>query len=102
MSNSKERTMKNSYIYGFIVSIIMFVGCQERFIEPDLIPPSSPRGLATATGDNQVEISWLPNPEPDVAGYDVYMSSSYNGKYTYIGSAKETFFIDRGTSNGYT
>ncbi len=94
--------MKYANVIGLVMLVLMVAGCKEAFLEPDLIAPSSPRGLATTTGDNQIEISWLPNPEPDVAGYNVYASSSYNGKYTLIGSTKETLFIDRGISNGVT
>ena len=94
--------MKNIFFIGLTVSALLLIGCKENFVQPDFMPPLPPRGLATATGDNQVEISWLQNPESDVAGYNVFVSSSYNGKYELIGSTKESFFVDRGSRNGNT
>ena len=102
VSNTTEQAMKNIISIGLMLSTLFIIGCQENVIQVDLTPPSSPRGLATATGDNQIEVSWLPNPEPDVAGYRVYVSTSYHGTYQPIGSTTQTFFFDRGSRNGYT
>ncbi|MBI4546876.1 MAG: hypothetical protein HY707_02775 [Ignavibacteriae bacterium] len=90
-----------SSIVFFLVSVL-FVGCEDRIIQPDIIPPSAPRGLYTATGDNLVEIFWLDNPEPDVEGYHVYVSSSYDGEYGLIGTTQQLHFVDRGARNGTT
>ena len=35
--------------------------------------------------DNSVEITWRTNTEPDVAGYKIWVSSTYNGQYLFIG-----------------
>lgn len=77
-------------------------GCQVNINEPDITPPSSPRGIATSTGDNDVALSWLRNPERDVAGYNVYVSSSYEGTYDFIGTTRGTTFLDNGARNGNT
>lgn len=85
-----------------IAAIILMTGCKERVAAPDLTPPAAPRGLGTSPGDNFVEVYWLANSEPDVAGYNVYSSVSANGKYVFIGSTGATSFIDQSAKNGVT
>ena len=85
-----------------IVLSVLMIGCQDNIIQPDVTPPSAPRGLYTETGDNLVEIYWLDNPEVDVAGYHVYVSSSYDGEYESIGTRQQPHFVDRGARNGNT
>jgi hypothetical protein len=77
-------------------------GCHRGFLEPDYSPPSPPTGLRTATGDNFIEVFWNENPEPDVQGYNIYASSSYNGRYELIGSSDRAYFNDTGARNGNT
>ena len=52
----------------------------------DYTPPSPPTGIVVLNGDNRVDIYWTANRESDVAGYNVYYSYTYDGKYTLIGS----------------
>jgi hypothetical protein len=35
-------------------------------------PPAAPTGLATAMQDYQVQLTWNPNTESDVSGYNFY------------------------------
>lgn len=39
----------------------------------DLIAPSAPTGLDVLTGNSSLALSWFPNPENDVQGYNVYV-----------------------------
>lgn len=75
-------------------------GCHRWMTEPDVVAPSSPKGLFTATGDNFIELFWDVNREPDVAGYNVYVSSSFDGRYELIGSSDTPYYNDRGAKNG--
>jgi hypothetical protein len=70
--------------------------------EVDTTPPAAPSGLTVLNGDKVVDIYWNNNTESDLAGYDVYSSSTYNGKYTLLGSTTKTHFTDDGVTNGYT
>jgi hypothetical protein len=87
----------------WIVALLLFAsGCQMAHEAVDVTPPSAPRGLWTETGDNMIELFWDPNPEPDVAGYNVFVSGSYNGRYEWIGSVRSPYFRDTGVRNGST
>ena len=81
---------------------LFFFGCDVNIFRPDLTHPSSPQGLYTATGDNLVELFWNTNPETDVAGYNIFVSSSYNGTYELIGTISRPYFMDNGARNGNT
>lgn len=98
--------MKSVKILSIILTIMVglsITGCDEfdDYFYDDR-PPSPPKGIYTVTGDNRIDIFWNENPESDVAGYNVYYSYSYNGKYTLIGSTQFTSFIDYGAKNGTT
>lgn len=82
---------------------IMFFGCEEDLsIFYDNNPPATPTNISTMTGDNMTEISWKPVFDSDLAGYAVYWSDSYNGKYSLIGTTVESRLIDYDASNGIT
>jgi len=82
--------------------LLIFMGCINNSVQPDVTPPSIPRGLYAYAGDNFVELSWDQNPESDLAGYNIYVCNSYDGKYRIIKSTSETFYIDYNTANGQT
>jgi fibronectin type 3 domain-containing protein len=45
-------------------------------IPVDTIPPAAPVDLSAAPGDSAVELTWTANGETDLAGYNVYRSTS--------------------------
>jgi hypothetical protein len=93
--------MKTMTATLFLTSVLLFgSGCHRLLHEPDFTPPSAPTGLRTATGDNFIELFWNANREPDVEGYNVYVSSSYSGRYELIGSSETPYFNDRHAKNG--
>jgi hypothetical protein len=85
---------------ALLIGALALAGCHHNFFGPDFVPPSAPRGLSTSTGDNFIELFWDTNPEPDVAGYNVYVSSTYDGPYDLIGSSEDAYYVDRGAKNG--
>ena len=89
---------------AFISVIISLSSCEiyDPFYYIDDQPPSPPTGIFVLNGDNRVDISWMRNYETDVAGYNIYYSYSYNGKYTMIGSSNSNYFVDYGANNGVT
>lgn len=50
-------------------------GPQSVTIE-DRFPPAAPTGLNAVAGSGTVELSWNPNPEPDVLGYIVHRAAA--------------------------
>jgi hypothetical protein len=84
---------------GFVLVLTLMIGCRHP-LYIDLTPPSPPQGILALAMDNSVEISWLRNPEPDVAGYKIWVSDRYDGKYHVLGVVDETKFLDYGAKNG--
>ena len=99
--SSEDVKMKAILTLTIVVSMYL-TGCHNLIDHPDFTPPSPPLGLRTATGDNFIELFWNPNPEIDVAGYNVFASSTYNGRYELIGSTRTPYFLDKGARNGNT
>jgi len=93
--------MKNFFWVLAVVSLVL-TGCDHNFFSPDYLPPAPPTGVRTLTGDNFIEIFWKANLEYDVAGYNVFASSTYEGRYQLIGSSREPYFRDLGAINGNT
>ncbi|MCX7797848.1 MAG: hypothetical protein N2249_04410 [Melioribacter sp.] len=86
----------------FICFSVLLINSCINSLDYDDIPPSPPTNIRTITGDQCVYIYWHPSPEQDVAGYNIYCSYSYNGKYTLIGSTKNPYFVDNECKNGIT
>lgn len=67
----------------------------------DIYPPQTPSGLVALVNDPAVELSWEPNTETDLAGYNVYRSENGQpprriNKETLVSSA----FRDAGARPG--
>lgn len=94
--------MKTNFIFAAVlISALTVTGCRHFINAPDTTPPSPPSGLRTATGDDFIELFWNEVREGDLEGYNVYVSSSYNGRYDYIGSTESAYFVDEGAKNGH-
>jgi len=87
------------------ISILLFItmfiaGCDVSVV--DLTPPAVPTGLTSISLDNAVQLDWAANTEPDLAGYHVWVSDRYDGRYTMIGTTNQPTFTDYGALNGVT
>lgn len=98
--------MKKISIYSLaIITSLVLSACE--LYEPDdyyydYDPPAVPGGIVVINGDNRVDLYWDDNYEDDLAGYNVYYSYEYDGKYTLIGSSQTSYFIDWESANGVT
>ena len=98
--------MKKISIYSLaIITSLLLSACE--LYEPDdyyydYDPPAVPGGIVVINGDNRVDLYWDDNYEDDLAGYNVYYSYEYDGKYTLIGSSQTSYFIDWESANGVT
>lgn len=61
------------------------------------MPPSVPTGLVAAIQKNGVELRWDWNPEPDIAGYDLYRKEKGGADFQKINIRLviENYFFDR-------
>jgi hypothetical protein len=79
-----------------------FIGCDVNDIvyEIDTIPPVPPTDVQVINGDNRVDLYWNDNRESDLAGYNIYYSDAYDGKYYLIGSSPYNYYVDDEAVNG--
>ena len=84
--------------------VALFAGCEEDDPVAINTPPSAPDGVFSVTGDGQVTICWNPNPENDIAGYDVYWNDQPTGYYEYVATVgpSENCYVDTDVDNGTT
>jgi N-acetylneuraminic acid mutarotase len=73
----------------------------------DTTPPASPAGVTASSGDGQVRLNWTANTEPDLAGYNVFRSTSLpvsTSGTPLNGPAKlaSATYLDTGLTNGTT
>ena len=95
--------MKNlSKLIAAVLFLFYLTGCEVN--EPDYIidniPPAIPTGVKVLVGDNRIDLYWIDNRDPDLAGYNIYFSYSYDGEYQIIGSSPYNYFIDDEAVNG--
>ena len=66
-------------------------------IPEKLTPPSPPTGLVAATQKEGVTLRWNPNPEPDIAGYNVYRREKGESAFIKINAQliTEQYFLDK-------
>lgn len=94
--------MRTILAFSIAVAVTLATGCHERINDVDITPPSAPQGLTSLTGDNAIELYWYASPEPDVAGYHVYVALSSGGRYQLIGTTTHLHFVDLDAINGTT
>jgi len=51
---------------------------------PDTTPPAAPMGLIANAGAGSVDLDWLANSEPDLAGYNIYRATATTGPFVRI------------------
>jgi len=68
----------------------------------DTTPPAAPTGLTAVAGDASVSLDWADNSESDLAGYDVYRSTTSGGPYAKVNSGlvPTSSYGDSGLVNG--
>lgn len=93
---------KINLILAVLLTGLLFAACNvnDTNYEYDYTPPRIPNGVTVLNGDGRVDISWNHNRESDLAGYNVYYSYTYEGRYTLIGTTQNNYFVDYDVSNG--
>lgn len=82
------------------------LGCDsndESPFELDTVPPATPRGVKSITGDGQVTIEWFLSDERDLAGYKVWRGTdNENFELLEEVASNTSQFVDRDLNNGIT
>ncbi|HUP32611.1 MAG TPA: S8 family serine peptidase [Gaiellaceae bacterium] len=70
----------------------------------DTTPPAAPTGLTAAAGNASVSLDWANNSESDLAGYNVYRSTTSGEPYAKVNGSPVTSssYGDSGLTNGAT
>jgi hypothetical protein len=71
---------------------------------PDTTPPAAPTNLAATAGDAQVSLDWDDNAESDLAGYNVYRSTTSGSGYAQVNGSlvSASDYTDGSVTNGTT
>jgi glucuronoarabinoxylan endo-1,4-beta-xylanase len=67
----------------------------------DTTPPAAPTGLAAVAGNDLVVLTWYPNSEADLAGYNVYRSTTQGSGYGRINvsTGLDCYYFDYDVNN---
>jgi pectate lyase len=73
-------------------------------IPPDTTPPAVPTGLGAAAGDATVSLDWNDNIESDLAGYNIYRSTTSGSGYTKLNGSllNSSDYTDNSVTNETT
>ena len=62
-----------TFLLGTGLLALALTGCSDtEYVYLDAGAPSIPAGVSSITGDGAVYVRWLPNKEPDLAGYRIW------------------------------
>ncbi len=97
-------TMKTILLLLATITTLSITACVRNVNEPDrdTFAPFPPVGITSTSLDHGVMLQWIENQESDLAGYRVYVSSSFRGTYTLIGTSKKNSFLHSNAQNGIT
>jgi hypothetical protein len=84
--------------------VLVFSSCEKKVyvLEPDITPPSSPKGVYSVTGDATIYIYWEANDDEDFSKYRIYWSLDPDDPFEYLGSTHDPEYVDQGLTNGTT
>jgi hypothetical protein len=107
MSCAEVNKMKSGLHYSVLIlsiaGLLLLGGCRDEDCHyVDRTPPQAPRGVFSVTGDERVDIYWIDNSEPDLAGYRVYWNDEATGYFKYMATTSNAFYTDTDVYNGTT
>ncbi|MBU0986662.1 MAG: right-handed parallel beta-helix repeat-containing protein, partial [Proteobacteria bacterium] len=70
-----------------------------NFIDVDGLPPKAATGLSAESLDNKIKLSWTPNPEEDLAAYEIWLSSTPLSGYALAAKSEKNEAIIEDLTN---
>jgi Tol biopolymer transport system component len=101
----QESNLTNG-IYNYTVTAVDYYGFESLPSDEanaavgDVTPPSPPQNLTAAASGSNVNLSWTPNTEPDLAGYHVYRGTAQGWVKLTTSPMMSTVFSDTNLMNG--
>ena len=108
VSNYTDTSVSNGTTYYYVVTAenttLESGYSNEASATPQDFPPAAPTGLAAVRGHTKVDLDWNDNGESDLAGYNMYRSTTQGGPYTKVNGSLVTVsdYADTGLTNGTT
>jgi hypothetical protein len=100
MNKTMVIKMKLRIFLPGLLTLLLAQACEIYEPYEDFTPPAIPKGIVMLNGNQRVDLYWRVNNESDLAGYNIYVSDSYDGRYLNIGSSTSNSFIDYDVVNG--
>jgi hypothetical protein len=99
--NDCNQLFDADYNYDCKVNFYEFSLFAENWLYIPPTPPAAPTGLGTVDGNGTVSLDWSNNSEGDLAGYNIYRSTTFGGSYTKLNTSllSDSNYIDNTVSN---
>ena len=80
--------------YTIKARAVAYGDANEEFLARVIVdnPAATPSGLAATPNHDSIELTWNPNPEPDLLGYQIERSTG--GDFAVVAETTDTSFID--------
>jgi hypothetical protein len=104
-TNYNDTGLQEKTMYYYVVSAVNSIGESTDSAQVGAatlaVPPAAPSGLTAMVGDGSVALNWNANAESDLAGYNVYRSTTSGGGYTLQNSSllNSPEFTDNSVTN---
>lgn len=86
----------------FLLGLGLLAACSDtEYVYLDAGAPSIPAGVSSITGDGAVYVRWLPNKEPDLAGYRIWWDGDGDEEFeelAKISAFEDGVYQDNGTA----
>ena len=90
-------------VYETTSAVVMNINYIETSVTGigDMEPPAAPTGLVAAAGNETVSLDWNNNSEPDLAGYNVYRSTTQGSGYSKLNISllADSNYVDNDVDN---
>ena len=90
------------YYEDGIVNFREFALLAQNWRRTDFTAPLSPTGLSTTDGNGTVSLNWNNNSEGDLAGYNIYRSTTFGSGYAQLNVSllSSSDYVDNTVTNG--